>query len=215
MSHRLTVLYLPHASPKLHDPWDADVAAAIGDRHAFRVFDRSQPIAPQFLGVDVVIDMGGSVGTREMLDAATSCKLWQILGTGTDHFDLAYWRSKHMPVANCPGPFSAVALADCAMMFILMLARQYPAARANLEKRELYGPLGLELEGLKLGIVGFGASGAQLARRAKAHGMRLSAIDVRDVSPAEIDEYGLEEVGKPARSTRCSPRWMCCLCTFT
>lgn len=197
MPERLTVLYLPHASPKLHVPWDADVTSAIGDRHEFRVLDKSKPIAPQFKGVDAIIDMGGSVGTREMVDAAMSCRLWQILGTGTDHFDLIYWRSKNMPVSNCPGPFSAVALADCAMMFILMLARQYTVARENLEKLELYGPMGMELEGLKLAIVGFGASGTELARRAIGHGMKILAIDVREVSPAEQSEYGLEFVGKP------------------
>jgi phosphoglycerate dehydrogenase-like enzyme len=83
------------------------------------------------------------------------------------------------------------------MMFILMLARQYPVARTNLEKLELYGPMGLELEGCRLGIVGFGASGTELARRAKGHGMKISAIDVRDISPAEQSEYGLDLVGKP------------------
>jgi len=194
---RLTVLFLPHPSPKLHVPWDADVVNAIGDRHELRVLDKTKPAPPQFKDVDVVIDMGGAVGTREMVDAATSTKLWQILGTGTDHFDLEYWRSKNMPVANCPGPFSAVALADCAMMMILMLARQYPVARANMEKGELYGPLGMELEGMKLGIVGFGASGIELAKRAKGFGMKISAIDIRDISPDEIREFNLESVGKP------------------
>src|SRR5581483_6054975 len=68
VAKRLTVLYLPHPSPKLHDPWDADVANAIGDRHEFRVLDKSKPIPPQFKNIDVVIDMGGAVGTREMVD---------------------------------------------------------------------------------------------------------------------------------------------------
>lgn len=197
MPKRMTVLFLPHPSPKLHVPWDADVENAIGDRHEFRVLDQSKPILPQFKNIDVVIDMGGAVGTREMVDAATSTRLWQILGTGTDHFDLDYWRSKNMPVANCPGPFSAVALADCAMMMILMLARQYPVARANMEKGELYGPLGMELEGLNLGIVGFGASGIELARRAKGFGMKISAIDIRDIGPAEVSAFNLDFVGKP------------------
>jgi len=194
----MTVLYLPHPSPKLHDPWDADVVAAIGNRHELRILDKTKPIPPQFANIDVVIDMGGAVGTHEMVDAATSTRLWQILGTGTDHFDLKYWQSKKMPVANCPGPFSAVALADCAMMFILMLARQYPVARANLDKRELYGPMGVELEGLSLGIVGFGASGTELARRAKGFGMKISAIDIRSVPSEEIREFGLDFVGTPA-----------------
>lgn len=195
---RLNVLFLTHpVRPELFTPWGEDVVTAIGDRHNLRILDRNQPLAPQFAGIDVVIDHGGSAGTRAMLDVAGSAKLWQVLGTGLDHFDLDYWRAKGMPVANCPGPFSATALAECAMLFILMLARKYPVAQANLQQQKLYEPLGRELEGLRLGIIGFGASGIELAKRAKGFGLRLSAIDVREVSAAEVQEYGLEFVGTP------------------
>src|SRR6266705_1956816 len=96
---RLTVLFLPHPTrPEMFDPWGADVVAALGDRHNFRIYDKTQPLAPQFADVDVVIDHGGSAGTRAMLDAAGSARLWQVLGTGLDHFDLDYWRAKQMPV---------------------------------------------------------------------------------------------------------------------
>ena len=72
-----------------------DLVAALGDRHNIRIFDHGLPTAPQFKGIDVVIDHGGLVGTREMADAsAGQVKLWQILGSGIDHFDLSYWRPK-------------------------------------------------------------------------------------------------------------------------
>ena len=199
MPERLTVLFLPHPlGPSMFKPSGDDVVAAIGDRHDLHILDYDQPIAPQFDGVDVVIDHGGSAGTREMADAAAGkVRLWQILGTGFDHFDMDYWRSKQLPVANCPGIFSAVALAECAMMFILMLARQYPVTQTNLSQGELYRPAGLELDGLNLGIVGFGASGIELARRAGPFGLKMSAIDIRDVGADEVSEFGLEFVGKP------------------
>ena len=199
MAERLTVLFLPHPlGPSMLKPARDDIVAAIGDRHNLRILDYDQPIAPQFDGVDVVIDHGGSAGTREMADAAAGrVRLWQILGTGFDHFDLKYWQSKNLAVANCPGIFSAVALAECAMMFILMLARQYPVTQTNLEKGDLYRPVGMELDGLKLGIVGFGASGIELARRAGPFGLKMSAIDIRDVGADEVSEFGLDFVGKP------------------
>ena len=199
MSRRLRVLFLTHpTNPNIFNPWGTDVVAAIGDRHELRILDRAAPLAPQFAGVDVVIDHGGSAGTREMLHLATSCQLWQILGTGLDHFDLEYWRAQHMPVANTPGQFSAVALGECAMMFILMLTRHYPVARAGFQVGRLYEPLGQELEGLRLLIVGFGASGRELARRARPFGLRLAAIDIRDIPAAEAAEFGLEFTGHPA-----------------
>ena len=199
MAERLTVLFLPHPlGPSMFKPSGDDVVAAVGDRHDLHILDYDKPIAPQFDGVDVVIDHGGSAGTREMADAAAGAvRLWQILGTGFDHFDLEYWRSKNLPVANCPGLFSAVALAECAMMFMLMLARQYPVTQTNLKQGELYRPVGMELDGLKLGIVGFGASGIELARRAAPFGLKMSVIDIRDVGTDEASEFGLEFVGKP------------------
>ena len=199
MTKRLNVLFLPHpVKVSMFNPWGEDVVKAVGQNHTIHVLDYDQPLAPQFKDMDVVVDHGGSAGTREMVDAATDARLWQILGTGFDHFDLDYWKSKGMPVANCPGAFSAVALAECAMMYILMLTRRYPAARAQLDKGQLYEPMGLELEGVKLGLVGFGASGIELARRARPFGMEIAAIDIREVSAAERQEFGLSFVGTPA-----------------
>jgi phosphoglycerate dehydrogenase-like enzyme len=206
MPRRLRVLFLPHpVHTHLFKPWGEDVVAAIGDRHDLRLLDHSQPLAPQFEGVEVVIDHGGSVGTREMLRAATACKLWQVLGTGLDHFDLEHWRAQGMPVANCPGPFSAVALAECAMMFILMLTRRYPEALTRLHAGQMYGPLGRELDGLRLLIVGFGASGIELARRARPFGLRISALDIRAISAAEQREFDLQLAGQPADLDRLLP----------
>ena len=201
MPEKLSVLFLPHAlrAKEMFKPWGEDVVAAIGDRHHLRIYDFAQPSAAQFEDVDVVIDHGGSHRSTALADAAAGkIKLWQILGTGVDHFPLDYWWSKGIPVANTPGPFSAVALAECAMMFILMLTRKYPVAKANLAKSLLYVPLGAELVGLRLGIIGFGASGQALALRAAAFGMKLAAIDIRPVDATQRAHFQLERVGTPA-----------------
>lgn len=199
MPRRLTVLFLVHPRrPSLFKPWGEDLIAAIGDRHDLRIFDKSKDIPDQFEGVDVVIDHGGENSRREWADlVAGKIKLWQVLGTGVDHFNLEYWRQKKIPVANTPGQFSSVALGECAMLLILLLARKFPVTQANFRSGTLYEPLGMELPGLKLGIVGFGASGRELARRAIAFGMKPLAIDIRDVGADEVREFGLEFVGKP------------------
>ncbi|MCZ6677962.1 MAG: NAD(P)-dependent oxidoreductase [Candidatus Poribacteria bacterium] len=193
---RLKVLLLP-LKGHLH-PWCDNVIEAVGARHDLAVFDDTQPLAPQFDGVEVVIDHGGSVGTRPMMDAARDARLWQILGTGFDHFDLDYIRNKGIPVANCPGQFSSVALAETAMMFILMLVHQYRQSAANFQSGVLYEPMGRELKDLKLAIIGFGASGQELGRRAKAFGMRILAIDVRTIEPEILEEIQPEFMGTPA-----------------
>ena len=130
---RQKVLFLPHPMPALAQPWQAGVEEAIGPSHDYHNYDADQPMDPQFDGVSVVIDHGGSAGTRPLMDAGARAgvRFWQILGTGFDHFDLKYIKSLGIPVGNCPGQFSSVALAQSAMMFILMLAHRFQDARAG------------------------------------------------------------------------------------
>lgn len=193
---RLKVLLLPYKD-HFH-PWCDDLVEAVGGRHELAIFDEQKPLSTQFQGVDVVIDHGGSVGTRAMMDAAAGhARLWQLLGTGFDHFDLAYIRAKGIQVANCPGQFSSVALAETAMMFILMLAQRFRQREANFRSGLMHEPIGRELAGLKLGIIGFGASGQELARRAKPFGLRIMAIDVRAIDRKMLEEIGPDFVGSP------------------
>jgi lactate dehydrogenase-like 2-hydroxyacid dehydrogenase len=175
-----------------------EVREAIGGTHDFRLFDHSKPAGPQFEDVDVVVDHGGLVGTREMADlAAGRVKLWQVLGTGMDHFDVAYWKEKNIPLANCPGTTAGAGLADLAMMFILMLTRSYPMAPRALRENLYNEPLGRDPSGLTLGLIGFGASAKDLAKRALPFGFRIRVIDTRDIGDAEKRKFGLDYVGKP------------------
>lgn len=189
---RLKVLLLQMEG--MFEPWGRDVISAVGGRHDLAVLDPGRPLEEQFAGVEAVIDQGGSVSTRAMMDAAVSARLWQVLGTGFDHFDLEYVKSKGIPAANCPGPFSGTALAEMAMMFILMLARRYRESDRLFREGEFYQPLAHELEGRTLGILGFGASGQELARRARPFGLRVVGLDVRPIEAEVLEELGAELV---------------------
>ena len=177
----------------------------MGNRHDLALYDSKAPLAPQIQDVDVTVDHGGGRSTRKMADQARSVKLWQILGTGFDHFDVAYWRAKGIPVANTPGQFSGVGLSEIALMYILMLSRGWHEMQVNLRRRVRCEPVGQELEGRRLLMLGFGASGRELAHRAKGFGMRLSAIDVRKIPQKERRQFGLEAVGAPADLDRWLP----------
>jgi len=195
-SRRLKVLFLPHP-PELREPWLHDVRELIGDRHELRVYDEQLPLPPQIQDVEVVVDHGGGHSTREMADLGSSVKLWQILGTGFDHFDVEYWRRKGFPVANTPGQFSAPALAECAMMFILMMSRRWHVAEAKFQQRQFHEPMHYELEGRRLLLIGFGASARELAARAIPFGMKISAVDIREVPETEKQQFHLDTVVKP------------------
>lgn len=192
---RIKVLWLPE---KHLDPmWQEHMLATVGQAHDLAIFDGGQALAAQFKGVEVVLDSGGSVGTHAMMDAAVDCRLWQIVGTGLDHVDLGYIQSKGMMATHCPGTSSGVALAECALMMILMLARRFHEADATFQARGFGQPMGRTLTSATLGIIGFGASGQELARRAKPFGMRIMGIDVRPIEPEIVSEIRPDFLGTP------------------
>lgn len=176
------------------EPWLTDFRVAAAGRIELSVLDHEAVIASQFEGVSVVVDQGGHA-TREMIDAgaAAGVRLWQVLGTGLDHTEVEYTLASGIPLANTPGQFSAVALAEHALLFILALAKNLPGAAANCRSGVMYLPISDELAGRVLGIVGLGASGRELARRAHALGMRVRAVDVMDVPEGELAEFGVEQ----------------------
>ena len=193
---KLNVLYLP---PKLipGSSWGRDVIDVIKPPHELRLYDPKLPLRPQMEWAEVGIDFGGIMGTHEMADVAGNIKLWQVLGNGIDQFDLEYWRSKNVPVANCPGNLTGAPLAECALMLMLMLSRQWHGIQRNLQAGVINLPLGEELGGKVLLIVGFGAAGRELALRAAPFGMRIHAIDIRDIGADEKRQYGIEFAAGP------------------
>jgi phosphoglycerate dehydrogenase-like enzyme len=187
VSERLNVIYL--SEPHIDSKYIVEAVLTLG--HGITIYDPSSPLGPQFVDADVVIDSGGSVGTPEMLDAAVKVRLWQIQGSGIDHFPFAYWARRGVRVANCPGAASAPALAERAMMFTLMLMQRYSEAGANVRRGIMYEPRAQELNGRVLGMIGFGAAARAFARLAAAFGMRIAAVDIRDITDAEAGENQL------------------------
>lgn len=190
---RVNVLYLRQEGTYFLE--QNDQIAAIGDRHNLSIYDYSKPLSRQFEFKEVVIDMGGSAGTHDMIDAAKDAQLWQVFGNGLDHVDLEYMKNKGLVITHCPGFNSGVALAEHAMLLMLMLSRNIHKATDNFKAGLSYEPVGKELEDSILAIVGFGASGQELARRAKAFGMRVYAIDVRKIDSQVLANLNPDFIG--------------------
>ena len=64
----LNVMFLP--LPGVPKMFGDEVVKAVGKNHHIVIFDHDEEMAPQFDGVEAIVDLGGSVGTREMLHAA-------------------------------------------------------------------------------------------------------------------------------------------------
>lgn len=181
------------------EPWFSDVVRAVGEVHHVVLWNPAEPLGPQIADAQVVVDQGGGIGTRAIIDAgaAGGVKLWQVLGTGLDHVDVQYILDSGLALANTPGPFSSVALAEHALFLMLYFAKNFPATQRNMHAGTFYRPMNDELDGATLGLIGLGASARELARRAYACGMRLPGIDLQQ-PPAEIlHEFGVEYLGGP------------------
>jgi phosphoglycerate dehydrogenase-like enzyme len=192
----LNVLFVPHPTAEVQVPWGDHVIECIGPRHELRVFDRASASEPQFEDIEAVVDLGGNM-TAEMIEIAgkAGVKFVQVQTNGLDHVAVDEILDAGMLLAHCPGELSSVALAESAMLFMLLLGARYKEAQASFATGKCFFPTGLQLEGRTLGIIGFGHSGQELARRAKAFGMKLMAIDVRPIEQEILDEIQLDFLG--------------------
>lgn len=192
---RLQVIYV---SQENADPlWDEKITSLIAKRHDIRIYDSRQRATPQFANIDAVVDMGGAGASQELVDAAKQARLWQIVTVGYDHFDMDMLRRADIPVCHCPGSTSSLGLAESAIMFMLMIVHRYNEGQEALQRGEVHVPMGDELAGKSVGLIGFGASGRELASLARPLGLRLMIIEPLDIDPVTLDEYQPEFVGKP------------------
>ena len=137
-------------------------------------WDRRGPLAAAVREIDVLLPSNAEV-TAEVIAAAPGLRLIQQPAAGVEGIDRAAAAARGIPVCNAPGT-NQIAVAEHALFLLLALARRLPAAQRAFAARELGTPLGLELAGRTLGIVGHGRTGRALGDRARALGMEVIAL---------------------------------------
>lgn len=117
-------------------------------------------------------------------------------GAGYDNIDVAAASARGVSVCNCPG-MNAVAVAEIAMGHLIALDRRMVEQTTELRagrwnKGEFAKARGLK--GLRLLVVGAGAIGLEVVKRAQAFGMRV-AVQSRHFDEAQGRALGVEIVG--------------------
>jgi D-3-phosphoglycerate dehydrogenase len=130
----------------------------------------------------------------EVIARGARLKVIGRAGVGVDNIDVDAATQRGIVVVNSPEG-NTIAAAELTMAHLLALARYIPQAdrslRAGEWKRTQF--TGVELSRKTLGIIGMGKIGREVARRARAFGMRIVAYDPF-VPDAHMRQLGAEPV---------------------
>jgi len=125
-----------------------------------------------------ILVRSGSQMNALVIDAARNLKVIGRAGVGVDNVDLQAATRRGVLVMNSPGG-NSIATAELAVALMLALSRNIAPADAAMKAgswdRKAFA--GVELFGKRLGVVGFGRIGREVALRCRAFGMEVQAYD--------------------------------------
>jgi D-3-phosphoglycerate dehydrogenase len=127
-------------------------------------------------GIDGMI-AGDDHLTRAVRARADRRRILSKWGVGTDAIDLAAAAELGIRVTNTPGMFGEE-VADVAIGYLLLLARQLHRIDAAVRAGEWAKPIGTSLGGRTIGVIGLGHIGREVARRALAMHMRVLGYEI-------------------------------------
>jgi D-3-phosphoglycerate dehydrogenase / 2-oxoglutarate reductase len=111
-----------------------------------------------------------------VIERADRLKVISRYGVGVDAVDVQAAARQGIAVTNTPGA-NMLAVSELTLGLLFALARQIPQVAAAAKAGEWQRPTGWELSGKTLGVVGFGAIGRDVGRKAVALGMKVLAHD--------------------------------------
>ena len=127
-------------------------------------------------GCDGVV-IGVDPLTADVLAAAPNLRAIAKYGVGTDNIDLDYCRQKGIKVSRTVGA-NAEAVADFTFALMLAVARQVVQIDQRCRQGDWSKITAIDVSSRTLGILGLGAIGRAVARRAAGFNMRVIAHDV-------------------------------------
>lgn len=153
---------------------------------------KGEELARAIAGVDAVLVRSATKITRDSLALADRLKVIGRAGVGVDTIDVEAATERGVAVMNAPAG-NTIAAAELALALLLSLIRKVPAADRSMKagQWDRASFSGTELHRKTLGLIGAGRVGGEVARRAKAFGMRVLAYDPF-LTPAAAAEFGAE-----------------------
>lgn len=134
---------------------------------------RADAIAKHGADIRIVLTRGATGLRADEIAVLPKLEMICSLGVGYENIDLAAAAARGIVVTNGPGA-NAVSVADHAMALLLGAARQLPQADAWVRQGHWSGFMGPQVTGKRLGILGLGTIGLEIAKRgANGFGMQV------------------------------------------
>ena len=172
----------------------------LGSLGKCEIFDRSAPHEVlSRAGKAGIILTNKTVLDREIIESLPDMKYIGVMATGYNVVDIDAASERYIPVTNVPeyGTNSVVQ-----MVFALLLEMTQHVGHHSDKVREgqwtaspdfcFWDKPLIELDGLTMGVIGYGRIGRSVARIARAFGMNVL---VNDIEPIEPDESGIVFAG--------------------
>jgi len=128
---------------------------------------RAEAIATHGQAISAVITRGPLGFFAEEMDAMPHLRIICVSGAGYEKVDLPAAQARGITVTNGAG-VNAATVADHALALLLSLVRDIPQADASVRRGEWRKVVRPSLAGKRLGVLGLGAVGLAIARRAQA-----------------------------------------------
>ncbi len=156
-------------------PLDTTVLGFMADRLELLPWDVAREGTSE--PIDGVYTYGHPLLNGEILDRLPGVRIVSNYGVGVDHINVPDAAARGIPVGNTPSILDG-ATADMGMALLLASARLIAKGDRYARSPEFthYDPgymLGREAHGMTLGIIGMGAIGSQVAKRARAFDMKV------------------------------------------
>lgn len=130
---------------------------------------------------------------RGLLAAAPALRVVGRLGAGLDNIDIGALRERGIELVH-GGGLNARAVAEYALGAALVLGRRLAEADRQVRAGRWQRHVGVELRGERLGVVGLGATGAELCKLGLAIGMEVVGHDPYLGPPPGVASVSLEEL---------------------
>ena len=166
----------------------------LSDKFEIVTLDRSKALKDQVKDVKVIIPAMEKID-EEIMDNASELGLIVQFGVGLEGVDLKAAEERSIEVRNTPGK-NAESVAECSLFLMLSLSRKLNEMKTSFEEEKIGTPIGNELKGKNLCIVGLGASGSYLAKIADGIGMNCAGVRKH---PEKGGPEHLEKIVRPEK----------------